>query len=68
MRFMAALGVPVSATRYVRLMQNGQFFGLYVLVEDIDKHFLQRKGLNPQGHLFKADHWKCAPRMNGSVL
>jgi len=54
MRLMAANGVPVSATRYVRLVQNGKFVGLYTFVELVDKSFLQRHGLNTEGRLFKA--------------
>ena len=57
LRFLDALGVPVPAARYVRLFINGQFYGLYLLVEIVDKRFLQRRGMNENGHLFKADHW-----------
>jgi len=68
LRFMDALGVPVASWRYVRLMQNGAFYGLYVLVEEIDQSFLKRKGLDADGALFKADHWKYsnlrAPEMH----
>ena len=58
LRFMEALGVPVASWRYIRLHQNGAFYGLYVLVEEVDPSFLARKGLDPAGPLFKADHWK----------
>ena len=58
LRFMDALGVPVASWRYIRLHQNGAFYGLYVLVEEVDGTFLARKGLDPGGPLFKADHWK----------
>jgi len=64
MRLMAANGVPVSATRYVRLVQNGKFVGLYAFVELVDKSFLQRHGLNTEGRLFKARALasRCAQR------
>ena len=61
MRFMEQNGVPVSATRYVRVMQNGEFLGLYMFVELVDAAFLQRRGLDTAGRLFKADHW-CVRR------
>ena len=57
-KFMEELGVPAVATRYARVRQNGAFYGLYLLVEEVDRVFLGRKGLNPDGRLFKAAHWK----------
>jgi hypothetical protein len=58
LRFMEELRVPAAAARHVRLRQNGAFYGLYLMVEQVDKVFLARKGLAPEGHLFKAAHWK----------
>ncbi len=58
LRFMDALGVPASASRYIRLMQNGAFYGLYLLVEEVDRTFLTRRGMNSEGALFQAAHWK----------
>jgi len=58
LRFMDALGVPASGSRYVRVMQNGAFYGLYLLVEEVDAQFLARRGMDPNGRLFKAAHWK----------
>jgi hypothetical protein len=58
LRFMEELRVPAAAARHVRLRQNGAFYGLYLMVEQVDKVFLARKGLAPHGRLFKAAHWK----------
>ncbi len=58
LRFMEQLGVPAAAARHVRLRQNGAFYGLYLMVEQVDKIFLARKGLAPDGILAKAAHWK----------
>lgn len=43
MRLMAANGVPVSQTRYIRLFENGAFEGLYLLVEMVDKRACVRR-------------------------
>jgi len=58
LRFMETLGVPAATSRHVRVRQNGAFFGLYLMVEQVDERFLQRKGFSPDGRLFKAAHWK----------
>lgn len=55
---MRKLGVDASATKHVALRLNGRFYGLYVLVEQVDSAFLERRGRDPDGPLFKAVHWK----------
>lgn len=54
------LGVPSSAAQHVVLRRNGVFYGLYVIVEQVDSSFLNRNGLDPKGALFKAVHWKLS--------
>jgi hypothetical protein len=54
LRFLEQLGVPAAAARHVRVRQNGTFFGLYLMVEQVDERFLARKGFSPDGRLFKA--------------
>jgi spore coat protein H len=49
----AACGVPASRARMVRVHVNGQFRGLYVEVEQVDKALLRRFDLNG-ATLFKA--------------
>lgn len=51
-------GVPAPAAKHVVLRQNGNFYGLYVMVENVDDAFLERQGYDPSGPLFKAVHWK----------
>src|SRR4030095_11456724 len=46
-------GVPTHFAFFVRVEQNGQFFGIVDLVEKGDDNFLARKGLDPQGALYK---------------
>jgi len=52
-RVYALCGVPASSSRMVRLHLNGQFRGLYVEVEQVDKTLLSRFNLKGAG-LFKA--------------
>ena len=52
------MGVPAPAAKHVVLRRNGEFFGLYVMVENVDGEFLERKGQSPAGPLFKAVHWR----------
>jgi len=47
-------GLPVFAALHVEVHQNGRFYGLYSIVEQIDEEFLKRIGYNPNGHLYKA--------------
>jgi spore coat protein H len=63
----AACGVPASRSRLVRLNVNGQFRGVYVEVEQVDKTFLRRFDLKGAG-LFKAtsDENKADERDLGS--
>ena len=57
---LARLGVPASQARHVVLRRNGVFYGLYVIVEQVDSTFLERRGFDPRGALFKAVHWKLS--------
>lgn len=50
--------VPAPAAKHVVLRRNGEFFGLYVMVENVDGDFLERKGESQSGPLFKAVHWR----------
>jgi len=42
-RMYEAVGVPVPRVGYSNLSVNGQPYGLYLTLESIDKHFLERK-------------------------
>ncbi|UPQ97511.1 spore coat protein CotH [Chloropicon primus] len=52
--FFKDAGLPVFETLHVEVVQNGRFYGLYSIVEQIDENFLKRIGYNPKGHLYKA--------------
>ena len=52
---LAAEGVTVSRVEHIHLRLNGNFYGLYALVEQVDDQFLRRRGL-PDGTLFKSTH------------
>lgn len=47
-------GIPTFNTNYVKLSINGEFIGLYLQVENIDKYFLERNYLDPKASLYKA--------------
>jgi spore coat protein CotH len=50
-------GIPAPRTAYAELWVNGAYWGLYLLVENIDKPFLKRYfggGANDEGNLFRA--------------
>ncbi|HKX60969.1 MAG TPA: lamin tail domain-containing protein, partial [Verrucomicrobiae bacterium] len=49
----AKAGVPTHFAFFVRVEQNGQFFGIFDLVEKGDDNFLERNGLDPLGALYK---------------
>jgi hypothetical protein len=50
-----ALGVKASRCNYARVYLNGQYAGIYVNVERIDRPFLQRNFGDDRGILFKVD-------------
>jgi hypothetical protein len=52
--FFKEIGVPAQQGYHVHLRQNGQFFGLYSMLDQIDEHFLRRCGLDQNGIMYKA--------------
>ena len=46
-------GMPALECFPIRVHQNGQFYGLYDMVEDADDIYLARAGLDPNGALYK---------------
>ena len=49
------LGVTVSRSNYSNVYLNGEYKGVFVNVERIDKSFLERNFDDPTGNLYKAD-------------
>ena len=52
---LADVGVTISRSNYARIMLNGEFIGVYVNVERIDKSYLSRHFASNDGDLYKAD-------------
>jgi hypothetical protein len=49
-------GVPGSDCFNVRVQQNNAFFSVAVFTEQVDTTFLQRRGLDPEGALYKMNN------------
>jgi spore coat protein CotH len=47
-------GVPASLSRYVYVLLNGDFLGLYALVEQVDSTFLKRNHIPLDASLWKS--------------
>ena len=56
MRFFAEMGLPAPRVAHVRLFVNGEFAGLYTIVESIDKDFLKRTLNENDGYLYEFTH------------
>lgn len=52
-----AMGVPAPRTAYTRVYLNGEYWGLYVMIEQVDKEFLDNNFPNDKGNLFKNQSW-----------
>jgi|GEM_PF-5880009 len=52
-------GCPSHRIVPVVVYQNGQFFGLYNFLEDMDSVYLERNGLDPEGGFYKAFDSQC---------
>lgn len=52
-----ANGVKASRTSFARVYFNGMYWGLYQVVEQVDKEFLQRNFDDDDGNLFKNKAW-----------
>jgi spore coat protein H len=53
--FCNAQGIPAPRANYVRLYINGDYWGLYIAVERIQKSFLKDRFGDNEGNLFKGD-------------
>lgn len=56
MALLRRLGIPASREAYTRLYVNGQYVGLYTIVESIDASFLQRNFGDDAGYLYSYDY------------
>jgi hypothetical protein len=57
MKLMRDQGLFAPRTAYAKLFINGEYIGLYVLIENVDKTFLKASygGANNDGNLYKTD-------------
>lgn len=53
MQFYPYLGLPAPRESYARVLVNGEYFGLYAIVESLDKHYLRRILGENDGYLFE---------------
>ena len=58
--FCNAKGIYCPRSNYARLYINGAYWGLYLMVERIDKTFLKDRFGNAKGNLFKGDNGSSA--------
>ncbi|KNZ43513.1 CotH kinase family protein [Acetobacterium bakii] len=52
---MAYMGVDAPLTSFVRVSVNGEYFGLYLAVEDVEEAFAQRNYGTDTGNIYKPD-------------
>ncbi|MDI9401645.1 MAG: CotH kinase family protein [Limisphaerales bacterium] len=51
--FFKRIGTPAQESYPVRVQSEGEFYGIYDLIEDGDSTWLERIGLDPEGALYK---------------
>lgn len=47
-------GTPCFNAEHVRIYLNGKFFGLYLMIENMDEDFLQKRNLDEYANMYKA--------------
>ena len=50
------VGLPAPLTNYARISLNGKFFGCYLLVEPVDKHFARHNYPDEVSNIYKPYH------------
>ncbi|TAL70765.1 MAG: hypothetical protein EPN82_01335 [Bacteroidetes bacterium] len=53
-RIMRESGMQCFNATFARLYINGEYYGLYLMIEQVGKRFLRDRGLNDEGNLYKA--------------
>ena len=56
MTFFRRMGIPAPRTSFARLFVNGEYAGLYTVVESIDTDFIQRHFGQQNGYLYNYDY------------
>lgn len=62
------LGALAPRTSHARLYINGEFAGLYIVIERVDEHFLSRHGLSREGNLYKAESIRATFEVHADPL
>jgi hypothetical protein len=63
-KLMRDAGLNSSRTSYAKLWVNGEYIGLHLIIEDVDKTFLKSKygsGIFNDGNLYKTDRGASVP-------
>jgi hypothetical protein len=63
-KLMRDAGLYASRTAYTKVWVNGEYIGLYLIIENVDKTFLKSKyggGANNDGNLYKTDRGASVP-------
>ena len=50
------IGLPAPLTNYARITVNGKYFGCYLMVEAVDKHFCKRNYSDEESNIYKPYH------------
>ena len=67
--FLNEAGAMAPETRYLWIKRNGSNMGLFTFVEQVDEEFLERRGINPTGSMYKAINVPAtlSPTVNSSL-
>lgn len=50
------IGLPAPLTNYAKISLNGKYFGCYLMVEAVDKHFCKRNYTDENTNIYKPYH------------
>ena len=50
------IGLPAPLTNYAKISLNGKYFGCYLMVEAVDKHFCKRNYTDEKTNIYKPYH------------
>ncbi|MDB4438337.1 lamin tail domain-containing protein [bacterium] len=67
--FLNEAGAMAPETRYLWIKRNGSDMGLFTFVEQVDEDFLDRRGVDPTGSMYKAINVPAtlSPTVNSSL-
>ncbi len=59
-----AMQVPAPRAKYVRLIVNGEYQGLYLDIEEVDKKFVRARALPDQDpSIYRCGYWDCEMKL-----